>query len=158
MKPWLVTIIGFALGIGVGLSIAYLGPVGSERDRADALQTKNTELQSENEELHGTLDSLETIGDAFDGPEDEPTEQEERQESDTIPGDGVFEVGHDVKPGLYTNSGGRMEGAPCVGVASRNGDTVNGFIRASNSEGPGRIRLKKGEIFTTNYCNDWERQ
>ena len=70
--------------------------------------------------------------------------------NNTIPGDGVFEVGVDMKPGFYKTSGA----AGCYyGV---NGDANGNNIKSNNiTDGPATVAVAAGEYFETQGCADW---
>jgi hypothetical protein len=85
----------------------------------------------------------------------EPAEPVEEGPTNYIPGDGTYEVGVDVLAGTYENDGGTLDGAPCVAVVSTTTDTVDGFVRASNTTGHGILKVEDGQYVISQFCEDW---
>jgi hypothetical protein len=78
---------------------------------------------------------------------------------DHIPGDGTYEIGVDIEPGIYENDGGTQDGAPCVAVVSTTTDQVKGFVRASNTTGHGILKADTpGQYVISMFCQDWRRR
>jgi multidrug efflux pump subunit AcrA (membrane-fusion protein) len=78
---------------------------------------------------------------------------EKEIEANTISGDGVYEVGVDIKPGTYKSSGG---GNLCYYAenADANGSNIisNNVIQAG---APAVTTLSAGNFFETQGCGDW---
>lgn len=90
--------------------------------------------------------------------EDEAVEPSDAAPSDdSIPGDGTFAVGDEVKPGTYRSDGpvaGSCYWARLRSLAAGPDD----IIANGNSEGPVTVKvLKSDEGFETHGCQDWER-
>lgn len=74
----------------------------------------------------------------------------------TVPGDGQYLVGEDIKPGTYKTAG--ADGFGCYWARLRNASGELGAIIANgNVKGQTRVTLKKGEYFETKGCQDWKR-
>ncbi len=70
--------------------------------------------------------------------------------NNTIPGDGVFEVGVDMKPGTY-KTGGSGNCYYAV-LADANGNN----IKSNNiTAGPATVSVVAGDYFETTRCADW---
>lgn len=68
----------------------------------------------------------------------------------TIAGDGTYQVGVDMKPGLYKTSGS----TDCYYAV--NGDANGNDIKSNNiTSGPATATVKPGEYFETSGCADW---
>ncbi|GAA4698070.1 hypothetical protein [Nocardioides nanhaiensis] len=73
----------------------------------------------------------------------------------TIPGDGVYRVGQDMKPGTYRTSGGTS--TPCYW--SINADANGADIIQNNiGEGPALVSVSEGQFFETTRCQEWTLQ
>lgn len=72
--------------------------------------------------------------------------------NNTIPGDGTYEVGKDMKAGTYKTAG--PDGSQCY--SSVNGDANGTDIKSNNlSAGPSTVQVSNGEFFETSGCKDW---
>lgn len=72
--------------------------------------------------------------------------------ANTIPGDGIYEVGRDMKAGTYRS------GAPDSGNCyhSVNADANGDDIKSNNNTaGPSLVNVSNGEFFETSGCNEW---
>lgn len=70
--------------------------------------------------------------------------------NNTIPGDGVFEVGADMKPGTYKSAG---SGGCYYAVL---GDANGNNIKSNNiTDGPATASVSAGEYFESTRCADW---
>jgi hypothetical protein len=80
----------------------------------------------------------------------------------TISTDGVYEVGKDVRPGVYTTKG------QCIGYSAKTSDfdimndddESDAYIAGALPVGGDvqRIELHKGEFFTSKDCSTWTRE
>jgi uncharacterized membrane-anchored protein YhcB (DUF1043 family) len=70
--------------------------------------------------------------------------------NNTIPGDGVFEVGADMKPGMYKTPGS----ADCyyAVLADANG---NNIISNNITSGPATVTVSAGQFLEVTRCADW---
>ena len=106
-----------------------------------------------------TVTITETEAAPSDGDQQEPTEKPKEEDqpevADTI-GDGIHEVGVDVKAGQYKTS--VPEGASCYWERSRD-DSGDSIIANELQDGPARqsVTIKKGEFFKTEDCGTWKR-
>lgn len=74
----------------------------------------------------------------------------------TVPGDGQYLVGEEIKPGTYKTSG--TDGFTCYWARLKDASGEFGAIIANgNVSGQTRVALKKGEYFETKGCQDWKR-
>lgn len=80
-----------------------------------------------------------------------PVETEEPAPDGSIPGDGTFEVGVDMEPGVYRSE---SNDATCVSQISSD---INGAVPLGGRSGAGTlmVEVKKGQYFITMRCNDW---
>lgn len=88
-----------------------------------------------------------------------PQETEPNGPASKIPGDGVFLVGEDIKPGTYRTAGPAEDSAidNCYWERAKDASgEVGSIIANDNTKGPGRVTVNQGEVFKTNGCEDWE--
>ena len=75
---------------------------------------------------------------------------ENRIENNTVPGNGIFEVGVDIQPGTYKSGGS----GGCY--YSVNGDANGNNIISNNlTDGPTSVSVSAGQWFETQDCADW---
>jgi hypothetical protein len=82
----------------------------------------------------------------------------EAERQNTLPGDGVFNIGVDIQPGRFRTdgpSGGNRAG--CYYAILNSPDT---FDIATNNivNGPATVDLPRGKFFNTTSCMAWHRQ
>lgn len=71
-------------------------------------------------------------------------------EANTVPGEGLYEVGRDLKAGTYRSSGS----SDCYYAVLNSPDT--GDIATNNlTDGPAIISLRAGTYFDTSGCAEW---
>ncbi|MFI6107339.1 hypothetical protein [Streptomyces sp. NPDC051310] len=91
------------------------------------------------------------------GKQQQPAgQQEQPKKAAAIEGDGDFEVGTDVKPGLYRTSGN--EDGLCYWERAKDASGETDSILANdNVTGTSYVTIKAGDkIFKTSDCKDWE--
>ncbi len=72
--------------------------------------------------------------------------------SDTVPGDGVFVVGKDMRAGTYRTTGA-VRSACHYGIdRDAHGDDI---VSSNVARGPAVVRVVDGEFFETNGCHEW---
>lgn len=178
-KPWVIAVAALLVGIGIGSASATSDPKTSAeyKSLAGELETVKGDLETTRGDLsiaeanaEAVLGSLPAREEAVEKAEAavekaaagvtkaeaavtkrEKAVQaaENRIEQGTIPGDGVFQVGIDMKPGTY-----RMAGASCYW--SINGDANgNNIIANNNVEGPALVEVQSGQFFETSRCDEW---
>lgn len=75
---------------------------------------------------------------------------ERRIQRNTVPGNGIFEVGVDITPGTYRTAGAKN----CYFAVTA--DPNGAEITANNiTSGPALVALAEGEFFETSGCADW---
>ncbi|MER5875426.1 hypothetical protein ABT119_05795 [Streptomyces sp. NPDC001910] len=78
----------------------------------------------------------------------------------TIPGEGTFVVGSDIKPGTYKTAGAEESVIPNCYWARLKGTsgTFKDIIANSNSEGPTTVTISSSDgAFKTNGCKTWKK-
>jgi hypothetical protein len=179
-RTWVIAVGAGLLGIGIGAASAGADVKSTPEYEAVAsdLSASEKELSEARAELSDTKAELTEI--AGDVPEREAAVEKaeadlgERDEKlskaeaavkqrekavglvekeirdNTIPGDGVFEVGVDMKAGAYKTAGA----ADCYYAV--NGDANGNDIRSNNiTSGPATVAVSAGEFFETRRCDDW---
>lgn len=134
------------------------------------LQVKLTELQTKLTDVEGTIPAreqavttkeaqLKTREAAVTASEKDVRKREkavgiiEREiEANTIPGDGIFQVGKDMKAGTYRTSGS----SGCYyAVLSGLGGALSDIVDNNNIDGPAIVRLSSGRYFEVHNCAEW---
>lgn len=73
----------------------------------------------------------------------------------TVPGDGIFLVGLDVRPGLYRSLSNSDR---CTWTRSKDATGERSSVRAHDtSQGSAYVDLVAGDFFDTTDCNTWQR-
>ena len=75
---------------------------------------------------------------------------EKQVAANTIPGDGVYRVGQDMKPGTYRSEGN----TDCYWMISGDANGSN-IIENDIVTGPSLVTVSSGTFFTSNRCGDW---
>jgi hypothetical protein len=86
--------------------------------------------------------------------------QSQQASPDTIPGEGDYEVGPDVKPGKYKTAGPSPDSVYPNCYYERHkasDDSFRGIIKNDNVKGPTTVTIKQGEMFKTQGCQAWQR-
>jgi flagellar biosynthesis GTPase FlhF len=84
-------------------------------------------------------------------------QQREAAQQNTLPGDGLFAVGADIRPGRF-RTGGPSGGNPvgCYYAILNSPDTSE--IATNNiTKGPAIVDLSAGKYFETQSCQQWQR-
>lgn len=75
----------------------------------------------------------------------------------TIPGDGTFQVGVDIKPGTYVS--GVPDSGNCYWARLSGSDTFSDIIDNNNSAGQSLVVIKPTDkYFESSGCNDWTKR
>jgi len=133
----------------VTVSAPVLPPVTSVKP---ATADEQAAIDAKNKQADGRLAALDKREAALVAREKAVTAQETAIAAGTIPGDGVFLVSKDVKPGTYRTTGG-------VGCYwARLGDASGQKIIANNlGDGPAVVNIQGSDVaFETKGCADWK--
>lgn len=77
--------------------------------------------------------------------------------SSTFPGDGIYEVGRDIKPGTYSSV--KPDSGNCYWARLSSTDGFDGILANSNTAGQSLVTIKGSDkFFETNGCSDWVRR
>lgn len=118
--------------------------------REDAVEDAEAELEQSRAKLDKREKELERAEASVAKREKAVGVIEKEIEANTIPGDGVFEVGVDMKAGAYKTSGS----TDCYYAV--NGDANGNDIKSNNiTSGPATVTVNSGEFFETQGCADW---
>jgi hypothetical protein len=67
-------------------------------------------------------------------------------------GDGVYQVGQSVQPGIYVS----IDNSGCYGQRAKDASgSLDSIIQNDNADGHAVVQINAGEIFTTRDCNRW---
>lgn len=179
-RTWVLVALGLLLGIGFGAagSSTDVTTTAEYKDQVSKVEDAESALAEAEAELESTQDELATVAGDLPAREEAVTQAEEaldvrevevqtaekaveerekavgatetRIANNTVPGDGIFRVGTDIKAGTY-----RTAGAPdCYyGV---NGDANGDNIISNNiTSGPAVVQVSPGQFFETSSCAEW---
>lgn len=147
----------FVLGLLIGIGSASGGH--STPTNTSALKDQVSDLKGSNSTLQDQLDSLTKQKDALEAENTTLTKAADKEAAtaaaNTIPGDGTYLVGVDIKPGTYRSTGNDL----CYWERDKSADGNFGSIIANdNVTGQGIVTIKSTDkVFTSNNCNDWKR-
>lgn len=168
-RRWLwpiATAVALLLGIGIGAAIGTeTEPVTetvevpgetpqSELDDLAAQQDAVAEHEAALDEREAALDDREA---ALDDREAGLTQAEEKQAANTIPGDGVFEVGVDIQPGTYKSAGpvDTDWGGYWARLSGTSGE-FDDIIANGNPTGPVTVTIADSDVaFETTGMKEW---
>ncbi|MCX5295838.1 hypothetical protein OG898_04960 [Streptomyces sp. NBC_00193] len=71
-------------------------------------------------------------------------------------GNGEYLVGEDIKPGTYKTDGPAGSFGCYWERAKDSSGEFDSIIANNNLAGPGRVTLRKGEVFKTTRCQEWQ--
>lgn len=71
-------------------------------------------------------------------------------EDNTLPGDGLYEVGSDIKAGTY-----KTKGAPGCYYAILNSSDTSDIADNNNTDGPATVSVRNGQFLELSGCDDW---
>jgi len=161
-KVWLTaTVVGlmaFFLGMAVGGNGEPEPTVAEEATSASGataqdLDQRETDLKSREEQVESKQAELDRRQNNLEEREDALSSSSSEEGDDTI-GNGVFEVGDDVRPGRYSSAGPEDPDLPCTYRVSED-DEGDEIISSEVSDGPGTVTLVEGQYFTSEYCQIW---
>jgi len=126
---------------------------GDLPQREAALKTAERQFAKDRKKLDGRASAVAAKEKSVAAREKAVGIVERQIEANTISGDGVYEVGVDIKPGTYKSSGG---GGMCY--YAENGDANGNDILSNNivnSGAPAVTSVSAGHFFETSGCGDW---
>jgi uncharacterized membrane-anchored protein YhcB (DUF1043 family) len=126
---------------------------GDLPDREAALKDGQTQLAKDQQDLQARLAAITAKEKAVAKREKAVGMVEKEIQANTISGDGVYEVGVDIKPGTYKSSGGS---GMCY--YAENGDANGNNIISNNIVDGGAsavTTVSAGHFFETSGCGDW---
>lgn len=146
--PWLVGVLVFFVGVGIGSA-------GGDTPAAAPTTVTRAPSAAEAEELSKLRAELDARAQQLDAREAALAPKEAAAQAGTIPGDGVYVVGQDVPPGSYATAGPAGAGRDCY-YAIKDGVGSDADILDNNAtKGAGRVTLKTGQVFESRRCQDW---
>lgn len=179
-RTWVIALATALVGLGVGAASASpdvttskeYKAVVAQRDRAkDQVNGKSAELtkaKADLEAIAGDLPAREAAVKKAEqdlaGREAEVKSREaavtKREkavsateqviEDNTLTGDGVYEVGVDIKPGRY-----KTAGAPGCYYAVLNSSDTTDIADNNNIDGPATVTVRQGQYLELSGCDDW---
>jgi ABC-type Fe3+-hydroxamate transport system substrate-binding protein len=142
--PWIAGIVG-ALLVGVG--IGATGGTGTNTNTAAPTASPSTLYVTVTAPAQSPVTVVKTVT---------KTITVTPAVAATIPGDGTFLVGPDVKPGVYRSAA--PDSGNCYWARLRSTDTVTGIIANNNSSGPSVVTIRATDkAFDTAGCNEWQK-
>ena len=73
-------------------------------------------------------------------------------------GNGVYEVGNDMKPGRYKTAGPADKDIGFCSYRVSTDEAGENITSIENSQGPGVVSVSRGQYFFSQNCEDWKRQ
>ena len=148
------------------LDEAQDGNSALESSLADAESSLET-VEAEAETLRADVDEIDALEKALDKREQELEEREtevsDREDqvaateiqidTDTIPGDGLYEVGEDIPAGKYKTTGK----VGCYYAVLNSTDTHD-IAHNNNIDGAATVTVKKGDYLELSRCAEWRKQ
>lgn len=117
----------------------------------DELETGQAKLAEDQEALATTAADLDKRAKDLKKREEAVGVIESEIESNTIPGDGIYEVGRDMKPGTYRSPDNSES---CYFAVLGSSDTSD--IKTNDlGAGPKIVTVSEGDFFETSGCGDW---
>ncbi|MDQ1544331.1 MAG: hypothetical protein QOK08_1969, partial [Actinomycetota bacterium] len=152
--PWAVALVASAVALLIGVGIGAASSSGGNNTAALAkLKANNSSLQDKVNSYKAQQSEFDAEKATVDAEKAQQDAAAAVQAANTIPGDGVYIVGTDIKPGTYRS----QDNSGCYWERDRdaNGD-LGSIIANGNVNGQAVINIKSTDkIFTTNGCSDW---
>lgn len=159
-----LSLVAFAsCGVGAGIGSSGGGePVAASGTAEQDLDSRAAKLDARERKLdarEGVLDERTKTLDDREAKLDQKEEKKAKQKAaNTIPGDGVFLVGEDVKPGTYRTQGSAGLGCYWARLSGTSGN-FDEIITNGNAEGPTTVTIAKSDkAFETSGCQEWKRR
>lgn len=128
-------------------------------EREDELNELQDRLDTRKASLDKRKRSLDERDSALDARQSAIKAEETEIAENTVPGDGVFVVGDDIKAGTYKTAGPSSSGIDTCYWAFKTGTGSDADIVDNNLvQGQATVTLRAGQIFETQSCQDWKRQ
>lgn len=147
-KAWLThgAVGVIALFLGAGISGSGDAQADGHPGAAPTVTvTKTAEAQAANPEPTVTVTATTTVTAKPPKPKGPAT---------SVPGDGEYLVGTDMKAGTYRTAGPDEFGCYWERDKDSSGD-FDSIIANDNLQGSGRVTVRKGEVFKTSGCQKW---
>lgn len=186
-KKWFIGVVAAVIGIGIGAASAgSADPKGS--DEYKTISSELEDSKSELNRTKGDLADSEKAASQVNQVADREAALESREadvaaaeakvkqdaakvlkrekavgiveqdiEANTI-GNGVYEVGVDMKPGRYKTAGPTDSDVPFCSYRVSSDEAGEDIITIENVQGPGIVSLAKGQFFFSQLCKDWTLQ
>jgi hypothetical protein len=142
------------LGIIIGSASGHAAPtnVSGLKDQVSDLKSSNSTLQGQVESLTADKAQLQSDNDQLTL---DAAKAADTAAANTIPGDGTYLVGTDIKPGTYRS----IDNSGCYWERDKSADGSFGSIIANdNVDGQGVVTIKSSDkVFTSSGCSDWKR-
>lgn len=75
----------------------------------------------------------------------------------SVPGDGIYEVGRDIKAGTYSSA--KPDGGNCYWARLSGTDGLNDILANNNSSGQSLVTIRATDTFVaTDGCSEWVRR
>ncbi|MFB9730140.1 hypothetical protein [Haloechinothrix salitolerans] len=132
----------------------------SELDEREAeLKRRNASLDKREMALDKRSERMSSRETKLDERAKRLNAEEKRIADNTIPGDGVYVVGEDVKAGTYKTSGPAGGSIDMCYYAFRRGTGSDAALIDNNIvRGQATVTLQPGQVFETQSCSEWKRQ
>ena len=181
-KKWFVGVVAGFIGIGIGIgAVGASSAAVEDTPEYKAIASDLKDATSENESLTDELapmqdavDEIDARAAALDDTEADLVDREKSVKTDakavakrekkvgivekdneakTISGEGMYEVGEDIKAGTYKTKGS----SGCYYAVLNSTDNFD-IATNGNIDGPGAATVSNGQYFSLSGCGDWVRQ
>lgn len=155
-RHWVHLALAFTLGGAIGMSSAGSASPGVEQIAAaeERATTAEAALANSQAALDAEQSRLETLKAELAARESKISTAEKVAAENTIPGEGVFLVGTDIKPGTYR---GNVDGGQCYFARLGSADTSD-ILDNGNFTGPVVVTIKRSDkAFQTTGCGEWKK-
>lgn len=119
----------------------------------EAVENLKLEIEEQAEALDQREKELDKREKQLNKKEEEHEKIEKAEASNTVSGDGMYQVGKDMKAGTWKTSGG----GSCYYAILRSDDLTD-IIHNHFGAGPAIAKVSDGQVFETSGCDDWKKQ
>lgn len=148
--PAIVGVLCLSVGAGIGASLSG----GTEKPAKSSSGQTAADLDQREADIKAAESANEVRSIDLDNRETALKPAEDAAKANTLEGDGVFEVGVDVKPGKWKNDDAG-DGCYWSINSDPNGEDI---IANSNGGGPRTIEIRKGQYLELrNDCGTWNK-
>lgn len=164
-KHWLhlvaVGVIALFVGVGIGMGDTTNSPeykalqekYDTAKKTVGDLPEREAKVKAQEEKLAKAQEAVTSAEKSVAKREKKVGIAEKEAKANTVSGDGMYEVGSDMKPGRYKTSG-----SPDCYYAILNSTDTSDIADNNLPGGPAFVTVREGQYFESRGCADWVRQ